>query len=177
MAKKRYLGPKEYIGYMSKLCEKVKKTGYNPDVVLAIMNGGYYPAKFISDALNIPMLKIGIKSYNGQQKGNTVVYSDIDGDIRKYNKILVVDDLAETGKTIKETLRILENKMKEKEYEVKTATIFLKPQSEIKNIINVEVTNEWIVFPYEVFPSLFGPLFNFYFNWTERKAIEKINKQ
>ena len=53
------------------------------------------------------------------------------------DKTLFVDDIADTGKTLKNY-----------EYNV-TATLFLKRRSVVTPMFYIEVTDKWIVFPWE----------------------------
>ncbi len=169
---KRYLSPKEYMKIIGKLAQKIQKEDYKPDAVLAILNGGKYPATFISNYFEIPMFEIRIKSYKGQNQGNIVVYGKVPEDLAKYRNVLVVDDLVDSGKTIKEAKHLLE---KYPGITTRIATLFLKPSSSEIPDFYVEVDNKWIVFPYEV--SILGIFFKFYFDMNERKFMDKFKKQ
>ena len=101
------------------LCKKIpKKYKY----VFGIPCGGLIPAYIVSDFLNVPLLSI--KDY---QK------------IKNKNKVLVVDDLLDSGKTIS------------KYSKSDKAVVFYKTNSNLKlvNYFQKEVPNEWLDLPHE----------------------------
>ena len=135
------------LGLLTKaLVDKVKK-GERPDVVVGIARGGLIPAMVIADRLRVPLDIINIKSYKalgikGALKVYDVMYKDIND-----KKVLVVDDVADTGETF---LFVSEHMMKKGARAVMLASIFLKPWSRVKPNYYVEETDEWIVFPWEL---------------------------
>ena len=76
-----------------------------------------------------------------------VISQDVNVEIRRKN-ILLVDDLVDTGESIKCALDYLNLKDPET---VKVATLLMKPWSKIKPDYYVEETTDWIVFPHELY--------------------------
>ncbi|WP_054842902.1 phosphoribosyltransferase family protein [Vulcanisaeta distributa] len=80
----------------------VKESGYRPDSIIAILRGGYIVGKLVSDFLGIDdLVVLGLVSYGtriGQGEEPVVTYPII-RDLRGRN-VLVVDDVADTGKTL-----------------------------------------------------------------------------
>jgi len=64
----------------------------------------------------------------------------------KGKNVLIVDDVADTGKSLKKLREFL---VKEGTKSVKIATIFYKPWSEVKPDFWIRTTRRWIIFPYE----------------------------
>ncbi|MHA2327887.1 MAG: phosphoribosyltransferase, partial [Candidatus Hodarchaeales archaeon] len=77
-------------------------------------------------------------------------------------KILLVDDLADSGESLKCALDYL--KLKDPK-EVKIATLLCKPWSKISPNYFVEEATEWVVFPHEYYEFM-----------TERTLLEKYSK-
>ncbi|MFP3222982.1 MAG: phosphoribosyltransferase family protein [Nitrososphaeria archaeon] len=135
------------LGLLTKaLVDKVKK-GERPDVVVGIARGGLIPAMVIADRLRVPLDIINIKSYRALGvKGTLKVYDVMYEDIAD-RKVLIVDDVADTGETF---LFVSEHMMKKGARAVILASIFLKPWSRVRPNYFVEETDEWIVFPWEL---------------------------
>ena len=135
------------LGLLTKaLVDKVKK-GERPDVVVGIARGGLIPAMVIADRLRVPLDIINIKSYRALGvKGALKVYDVMYEDIAD-RKVLIVDDVADTGETF---LFVSEHMMKKGARAVILASIFLKPWSRVRPNYFVEETDEWIVFPWEL---------------------------
>ncbi|MFP3225090.1 MAG: phosphoribosyltransferase family protein [Nitrososphaeria archaeon] len=135
------------LGLLTKaLVDKVKK-GERPDVVVGIARGGLIPAMVIADRLRAPLDIINIKSYRALGvKGVLKVYDVMYEDVAD-KKVLIVDDVADTGETF---LFVSEHMMKKGAKSVMLASIFLKPWSRVRPNYFVEETDEWIVFPWEL---------------------------
>lgn len=162
------ISSKEYMDLIRNLYEKVKKSKYNPDFVLAVLRGGYYPAKVISEKISESnrkrgkYIEIGISSYDGRKQKEFNLYKDVKEEIVRGKKILVVDDLVDSGKTLKYVKELLENKGVS---DIKTAVIFRKPQSKTNPDFYVKETKDWIEFPYER-GTLKKFLFEIYFHFV-----------
>lgn len=91
--------------------------------VYGIPRGGVIVAVYVSHFLNLSFLDLA---------GLTHMEEESD------SKILVVDDLADTGETLKMHSYIYD-----------TATIFCKSRSVVKPTYVVYHTDDWVVFPYE----------------------------
>jgi hypoxanthine phosphoribosyltransferase len=90
---------------IDKICHGIKSAPIQPTLVVAIKNGGTYPAHRIADKLNCKYGEIRVSFYNGHDLQNTPS-SDTDSfqtleckfDWHKEN-ILFVDDLVDSGRT------------------------------------------------------------------------------
>lgn len=115
MLKKTYYTWLQFDNDIKKMSEKIKKSGRNFDGVWGPVRGGLVPAVMLSHALSLPFLD------------------------RPTGKTLVVDDIADTGKTLKEFYR--------KNF---ITTFYYHRQSiVVPDIWLREKKDQWIVFPWE----------------------------
>lgn len=117
------------------------------DEIIAIARGGLTLGHILSDFLAIPISTFAIQSYEdihnqGEVKITNGIQTSIEG-----KHILVVDDVADSGKTL---VRAREYLTDFKPKKITTATLFYKPQSIYKPEFFVEETSKWILFPTEV---------------------------
>ncbi len=163
------------IDYLARqLFHLVKNAAYEPEIILGISRGGWIPARLLSDMFEaeIPLKKsksnfilatMQIKFYTAIAETHTrpIVSQDVGVDIFR-KKILLVDDLADTGESLQCALDYLHLKNPK---EVKIATLLWKPWSKVTPHFYVEEATEWIVFPHEYYEFM-----------TERTISEKYNK-
>ncbi|MGB5179015.1 MAG: phosphoribosyltransferase [Gammaproteobacteria bacterium] len=93
-----------------RLAELIRASGYHPDLVIAIGRGGYVPARLVCDWLHIMGLtSIKIEHYlsgaNRQEKA--VIRYPLKADISGL-RVLVVDDVNDTGDTLETATRHLQ---------------------------------------------------------------------
>lgn len=85
------------------------KTFFTPDIIIGIGTGGWLPAKLINNKFNIEIDSIKLSSYNGKQqdKINTSNLNSLNLDYLKHKKILIIDDVNDTGGTLKYIVDLL----------------------------------------------------------------------
>lgn len=133
--------------------KKLKKESNNFDRIVTLAKGGWPMTRSLIDFSGIPEIaSIGIKFYSGvnQRFDKPVIYQDIPVSVEN-EKILLFDDVADTGESLIFTKKLLEDRGAK---EVKTATIFYKPHSQLKPDFFGEETTAWIVFPFEPFEMI-----------------------
>ncbi|MDE2025737.1 MAG: hypothetical protein KGJ07_04550 [Patescibacteria group bacterium] len=117
------------------------------DEIIAISRGGVVMGRLLSDFLSLPMSNISMQSYIGtMQTKEPEIVAGLTKDITG-KTILLVDDVADTGKTFKKAVPYLESLGAKKVYAVAP---YLKPHAIFSPDFWVEKTASWIVFPYEV---------------------------
>ena len=140
-----------------RLCEvvanKIEKVNYQPEIVIAISRGGFPPARVLCDFLEIKMLaSIGIEYYKTVKKTKKrpeITYPS-NTDVRG-KKILIVDDIADTGHSI---VVARDQVIKGEPSRVKIVTLHCKPWSVVKPEFYAEVTDAWVVYPWEVMETI-----------------------
>lgn len=131
------------------LTKKINQEGIQFDRVVTLAKGGWPLASTLVDLLQVDeVASIGVKFYSGldQRFDRPQIYQDIPVSIQG-EKILLFDDVADTGKSLEFTIDYLKVKGAEV---IKTATLFYKPHSEIVPDYYGEKTSTWIVFPCDV---------------------------
>jgi len=129
------------------LGKKIKKS-YQADILIAVARGGWVVGRIISDLLEIDRVaSIGVKFYKGINSRNErpVITQPLSIDV-KNQKVLIVDDIADTGETVK---IVREYVLKGEPKDVKIAVVYLKPWCRVKVDFFIKETDKWVVFPYE----------------------------
>jgi uncharacterized protein len=135
------------------LAEKIKKSGEKFDIIIAISRGGLVLARILSDFLDLPIYNISIESYEEINKAKEPkVTQDIGSAEIKNKKILLVDEICDTGKTFERGVAYLFSVGNglDRSLQVKTACLVLKTHSTFKPDFHEEKIDKWVVFPYEV---------------------------
>jgi len=130
------------------LAQRIRKAGFKPDVIVGISRGGWPPARIMSDLLENPELanvKAEFYLSVAETKNEPVITQPVSVSV-KGKKVLVVDDVADTGKS----LALVQKHLKEKgATQVKIATIYYKPWSIITPDWFEKKTSRWVIFPWE----------------------------
>jgi hypoxanthine phosphoribosyltransferase len=125
------------------MCDK----HYKPDVIIGLLRGGIIPARIFADFFNVKMdfFALDVKLYTGiNERDKKPVIRHFDEDI-KGKKILIVDDIWDSGTTMKAVLEYLKNE------DIQTVTLYWKETADQKPTYYSYVAKEeqWIVFPWE----------------------------
>ncbi len=130
------------------LATRVRKSHYEPQVIVGVSRGGWPPARVMSDLLQNPNLaNIKVEFYKdigvrGERPRITQpVTSNVVG-----KRLLVVDDVSDTG----HSLRVVVNHLRRKGVrDLRVCTLYLKPKSVFKPDFFARVTRKWVIFPWE----------------------------
>jgi hypoxanthine phosphoribosyltransferase len=131
------------------LARKIIKTEFVPDVIVGVSRGGWIPARVLCDLLGCPMLaSVGVEFYMGvgQRKGQPRLIQPLSVTVSG-KKVLVVDEVADTGKSLK---LVKEHVIKEGSKDVRTVTIYTKPWTTLEPEYHQKKTSRWIIFPWEI---------------------------
>jgi len=130
------------------LANRIRENNFKADVIVSVSRGGWPPARVISDLLENPELaSVRAEFYSGIAKTEdaAVITQPVSTSV-KGKKVLIVDEVADTGKS----LRLVKLHLKEHgAAEVKIMTIYYKPWSIVVPDWYAKETNRWIVFPWE----------------------------
>ncbi|MFD6421367.1 phosphoribosyltransferase [Streptomyces sp. NPDC060198] len=132
------------------LAQAVADDGFEPDVVLSIARGGVFVAGGLAYALdckNIHLVNVEFYTGVGTTLEMPVMLAPVPNVVdftRK--KVLIADDVADTGKTLK----LVRDFCLDHVAEVRSAVIYEKPQSLVKCEYVWKKTDRWINFPWSV---------------------------
>ncbi len=139
-----------------KLSQDIIKSGYTPDAIVAVGRGGWIPARILSDFLNLRELYSVKAEYwdVAKTRENAMITQPINVDING-KKILVVDDVADTGETLSVVVSHLR---KAGAGEIKSAVLQYKKTSVFAPDYCGEVLKRWvwIVYPWGVVETILG---------------------
>ena len=158
MAEKLIISFEEYTKIVEKLAIQIHKN-YNPTVLVGIMRGAAPIIDILSRILKLPIAYIVIQSYSGKgmedQQGQLMFAREISSlaNNKDFNKVLLIDDLSDTGLTLNKSIEWLKSYEPIKNYikEVKTACLWKKKSSSFEpDFCSVRLDSDpWIVQPTE----------------------------
>ena len=121
---------------------------YEPDILLAVARGGLTLAHLMAQALEMRNLySLNSIHYEGELKLDSFNIFNIP-DVSHAKRVLIIDDRVDSGETMVEILKILEDKFPGVEF--KLATLFYKKTAVMQPDFAVREANEWIDFFWEV---------------------------
>ena len=163
MAEKLIINFDEYTKIVEKLAIQIHQN-YKPTVLVGIMRGAAPILDILSRIFKLPIAYIVIQSYSGEgiedQQGQLMFAREISSlaESKDYNKVLLVDDLSDTGLTLNKSIEWLRNYAPTKNYikEVKTACLWKKKSSTFEpDFCPVKLDSDpWIVQPTEHYEEL-----------------------
>ena len=163
MAEKLIIKFDEYLDTVEKLALTISQN-YKPTVLVGIMRGAAPIIDILSRILKLPTAYIVIQSYSGSgienKQGELIFARDISSiaSNRDYERVLLVDDLSDTGLTLNKSIEWLKNYAPTKDYikEVKTACLWKKKSSTFEpDFCPVKLDGDpWIVQPTEHYEEL-----------------------
>ncbi len=136
----------EYHSLARKLAEKLLTDKARVDEVVAISRGGLTLGHLLTDLLRVPISTFTIQSYsNLLEKGEVTITKPLATPLNG-KRVLLVDDVSDTGTTLERAIEYLKMFSPKKIY---TLTMFYKPHSVYKPNYFAKTTSAWIMFPYE----------------------------
>lgn len=133
------------------LGKQILETKKEYDWLISIAKGGWTWGRTLADYLNIDNLtSIKAKLYRGMDQTNKALALEqtLPKEVNiKNKKILLFDDVADSGKTLKTIKGYL---LKQNVASVGIASLFYKPHSIIQPDFYTYQTSTWIIFPHEL---------------------------
>jgi len=121
---------------------------YEPDVLLAVARGGLTLAHLMAQAMDMRNLyTLNSVHYEGELKLDTFNVFNIP-DVSHAKRVLIIDDIVDSGETMEEILKILKEKFPDVEF--KLATLFYKKTAVLQPDYTVREATQWIDFFWEI---------------------------
>ncbi|WP_394551335.1 phosphoribosyltransferase [Agromyces sp. MMS24-JH15] len=136
------------------LAADVLRSGYRPELVIAIARGGLVLAGAIAYALGTKMCgSINVEFYTGvdERLPEPILHPpmlDVPAVLGK--RVLLVDDVSDSGHTLAKVTALLADAGAE----VRSATLFVKPRTIAVPDYVLRETPHWIVFPWSALPPV-----------------------
>jgi uncharacterized protein len=136
------------------LAEQVHRDGYRPDIVLAIARGGLLVGGAVGYALGVKnTFSMNVEFYTGVDERLEMpmllppVPDLVDA---REQRVLIADDVADTGATLALVKEFCEGKVAE----VRCAVLYEKPRSTVSCEYVWRRTDRWIEFPWSIRPPV-----------------------
>ena len=128
----------------------IKRSGYEPDTIIALARGGWFPGRVLCDFLGLnDLTSLKIEHYLGTAaaSGQPEIKYPLAENSVTGKKVLMVDDIVDTGKSIihaKEYIKTQDSK------EIRTAALqYLYTSEMVPDYIGEKVEEwAWIVYPW-----------------------------
>lgn len=158
MSEKIYLSANDYLHDVWRLAAKIKASGWKPDLLIALWRGGAPVGIGVHEFFKVAGWKINhlplkCTSYTGIEKNEgDIVFTGLDpilAEIKTVRRVLVVDDVFDTGRTVAAMHRLLDGFP----IEVRYACVYWKPSKNVTpykpDYYEADKDHTWIVFPHE----------------------------
>jgi uncharacterized protein len=133
---------------VEELASQIREDGFRPDAVLALARGGLPCAGALAYALGVKnMATLNVEFYTGvdERLDEPLLLPPVpDLSLLRADRLLVVDDVADTGRT----LALAREFCAEHGPEVRTAVLYEKPLSVVRCDFVWRRTDRWINFPW-----------------------------
>jgi hypoxanthine phosphoribosyltransferase len=138
------------------LAEQVVASGFVPDLVVAVARGGLVPGGAVAYALGtkgVGTMNIEFYTDIGQTLDDPRVLPPLmDTSELSGRRVLVVDDVADSGRTLALVMRLLTGHGAD----VRSAVLYTKPSSVFRPDYAWRSTDLWITFPWAADPPVDG---------------------
>jgi len=130
------------------LAQRIADDDFRPDAIIGIARGGLTLAGALGYALDIKMLgSLNVEFYTGEGttlESPVVLPPTLDQDSLQGKSILLVDDVADSGRTLALVVRLLQAGGGE----VRSVCLYSKPSTVIEPTYYWRATDKWIMFPW-----------------------------
>ena len=118
-----------------------KKITYKSDCIIGIARGGVIPAVLLSKQLKVKdMYVLKVRVEGDERKIMAEIFTDVNG-----KKVLLVEDMLESGKTLK----VVKDYLESKGAKVKTAALYSMPKTMFKPDFYLKEVSKVEHFPWE----------------------------
>ena len=167
MVKKKYYTWTDVEQMCTEIVTDMYSCNWKPDYIVGITRGGNVPATIISNMTGIrcESIKVSLRDNETGKTGDSVAwmaddaYGVLDGKIASggpsSKRILIVDDINDSGETFHQIMDDIKRRYQHGEAElkqnIKTATLWSRSVSNFHVDFTIRKidTDEWIIFPWE----------------------------
>ena len=158
MTEKLIISWDDYNKTVEKLALMVHESGYQPTLLVGIMRGAAPMIDVLSRVFKLKCAYLAVESYSGEgtedQQGELVFSREMSSTVQEMKgKILLCDDLSDTGVTLNKSIDWLKKYpvLKGNIEEIKTAVLWKKKDSTFEPDFCAQKldSNPWIVQPFE----------------------------
>ena len=154
MSEREELSWQEFGAASRELAQAVADDGFRPDVVLSIARGGLLLAGALGYALDVKsIVMMNVLYYTGvdeRLEAPVVLRPTPDGAALAGARVLIADDVADTGAT----LRVVRDFCVEHAADVRIAVLYEKPHTVVRCEYVWRRTDRWINFPWSSDPII-----------------------
>jgi len=154
-----YISWSEYHQKIEKLAVMIHQSGWQFNQIICLARGGLRIGDLLSRIYRQPLAILATSSYGGvqgQERQSLTVSRELTmATSRLGNRILLVDDLVDSGITLEQTLAWLGHRYGGEAQEVRTAVLWYKACSIMQPTYFVDylAENPWIHQPFEAYES------------------------
>ena len=136
------------------LAQQVVDSGFAPDIVIAIARGGLIPAGAVAYAVGVKAAgTLNVEFYSDVEEtlpDPVVLEPLLDTNAIMGKSLLVVDDVADSGRTLALVIDLLRTHAAD----VRSAVLYTKPRTIVQPDYSWRETGRWINFPWSSEPVI-----------------------
>ena len=136
------------------LAQQIADSDFSPEVLVAVARGGMLPGGALTYSLGVKLTDaINVEFYTdvNETLADPILLAPLlDTDSIRGRRILVVDDVADSGRTLALVLKLLRGFGAE----VRSAVLYTKPRTVVQPDFSWRTTDKWIVFPWSALPPV-----------------------
>jgi hypoxanthine phosphoribosyltransferase len=136
------------------LAQQIADSGFRADIVIAVARGGLVPAGALAYALGTKAAgTLNVEFYTDIEEtlpDPVVLEPMLDTDALVGKHLLVVDDVADSGRTLALVMQLLA----EHGADVRSAVLYTKPRTIVVPDFSWRNTDKWITFPWSARPPV-----------------------
>ncbi|MGD1806681.1 phosphoribosyltransferase [Dapis sp. BLCC M126] len=155
-----YISWSEYHQTIEYLAAKIYQSQWEFNHIVCLARGGVRVGDILSRIFRKPLAILSISSYSGikaQQRGNIKIAKNLTMTTDTLGShVLLVDDLVDSGISIKESINWLQDNYSQEIQEIKTAVLWYKACSifEPNYYVDYLADNPWIHQPFEIYEQI-----------------------
>jgi hypoxanthine phosphoribosyltransferase len=148
MSEREYLSYAQFGDAVIDLAHTIKKSDFQPDIVLSIARGGFFLGAALGYALGVKnSFTMSVEFYTGvdQRLPMPVVLPPVPNKVDLNGAtVLIADDVADSGETLRLVMDFWQGTVKE----ARSVVLYEKSRSVVKPDFSWRLTDKWIEFPW-----------------------------